>query len=315
MKTFRFTFAFILVAIAAAAIIIPVQAADAIYPPGMRVGLVPMQGLTLATDFSGFESADKNVKVGVTEIPEAAFTAIDTAVKQGNIPAGAPKPELFETAIRKGYFTIENGKDGIFNVRNFSLILPSEKFSGYVIVQLRDGADKSFSEEAIRKMLATTVIRTEVPVDEQLGLLAFKMSDLADFKTVRTIAPRSAVLLTDDTDGAAKNTSPYMMIGVLQSATVEPGDRARFAQQVATAIPGLRDARITSSEPIRIDGTAGFETRIDATGANDTPISVVQWLRFANGGTTLRVVGVVSRDEWPKAFPRFRAVRDGIGPR
>ncbi|HEY0120161.1 MAG TPA: hypothetical protein VGC14_00110 [Rhizobium sp.] len=306
----------IFAAAAIAVLVAPAQAAEAVYPQGLRVGLVPMEGLTLAPDFLGFVSADQNVKVGVGELPEAAFTSIDSAVKDGKLPQQGPKPETFEAGARKGYFTIETGKNGIFDVRNYSLILPNDKFSGFVIVQVRDGADKSFSEEAIRKMLATTVMRSEVPVEEQLSQMSFKVSDLANFKTVRTIAPRSAVLLADGNADDDQGSAPYMMIGILQGQNVEPGDRSRFAQQVATTIPGLREARITSSEPIRIDGTPAFETRIDATGGkNDTPITVIQWLRFGNGGATLRIVGISPRDDWAKAFPRFRAVRDGIGPR
>ncbi len=316
MEKFRRSYILAFILAATSMLVGPVQAAEAVYPQGLRVGLVPMEGLTLATDFLGFASADQNVKVGVGELPPAAFTAIDDAVKEGRLPPQGPKPEMFETATRKGYFSIEAGKNGIFDVRNYSLILPNDKFSGFVIVQVREGADKSFSEDAIRKMLATTVMRNEVPVEEQLSQLSFKIGDLADFKTVRTIAPRTAVLLTDGSADAEQGTTPYMMIGVLQSQNIEAGDRGRFAQQVATTIPGLRDARITSNEPIRIDGTPAFETRLEATGGkNDTPINVIQWLRFGSSGATLRIVGISPRDDWTKAFPRFRTVRDGIGPR
>ena len=42
--------------------------------------------------------------------------------------------------------------------------------------------------------------------------------------------------------------------------------------------------------------------------------TVVQWLRFG-GPQMLRIVGSAPRDQWPAAFPRFRAVRDGIKPK
>jgi hypothetical protein len=69
------------------------------------------------------------------------------------------------------------------------------------------------------------------------------------------------------------------------------------------------------SEPIRIDGIAAYETRIDAiSGKDNTPVTLVQWLRFG-GPQVLRIVGSAPRDQWPEAFPRFRAVRDGIKPK
>jgi hypothetical protein len=40
----------------------------------------------------------------------------------------------------------------------------------------------------------------------------------------------------------------------------------------------------------------------------------VQWVRFG-AQTSMRIIGSSPRDDWTKAFPRFRAVRDGIHPR
>jgi hypothetical protein len=106
-----------------------------------------------------------------------------------------------------------------------------------------------------------------------------------------------------------------MVIGLLANAPNQPEDRDRFAQETARAIPGVRDARLTMSEPIRIEGSPGYETRIDATsGKDNTPVTVVQWLRF-NGPTVMRIVGSAPRDQWASAFPRFRSVRDGIQQR
>src|SRR5581483_256078 len=194
-------------------------------------------------------------------------------------------------------------------------IVSGDKFSGYVIAQARDDASKPLSDEAIRKILASTALRKDVPVDEQLSLLPFKMGDLGEFKTVRTLAPRSSILLTDGTEDTTLDGAPYMVIGLTGAGPDKPDDRGRFAQQTAATIPGLRNARITANEPLRIDGTAGFETRIEAVaGKNDTPVTVVQWLRFGSG-SSLRIIASATSDEWPKAFPRFRAVRDGIDPR
>ena len=294
----------------------PAIAADAVFPPGARVGLAPAEGLVVAKEFLGFESEDQKIKVGVAEIPAAAFEAVETALKEGKSTGPGAKPEPFETATGKGYITSDTGKDGDVTVRMYSLIVPSnDKFTGYVIAQVRDDAAKPIADEAIRKMLSTAVLRKEVPVEEQLGLLPFKIGELSEFKTVRTLAPRASILLTDGTEDTTLDGAPYMVIGIIGSGPEKADDRGRFAQQVATTIPGLRNARIVSNEPMRIDGTPGFETRIEAvTGKNDTPVSVVQWLRFGSS-SSLRIIASATTDDWPKAFPRFRAVRDGIAPR
>lgn len=289
------------------------HAADAVFPAGVRVGLVPLEGLAASPQFSGFISADQKVRVGLSEIPEAAFTAVETAVKNNSTPAGSPKPQAFPTTARQGYLLTETGKDGDTEVSNYTLLLPGNKFTGYVIVQVRGDAGDAYSEANIRKMLASTVTRAEIPVEEQLSQLNFKLGDLAGFKHVRTIAPRSAVLLSDGDDDAKLDSSAYIMVGVMQGAPAQAEDRGRFARDLAANIAGLRDVKMTNNEPLRIDGSPGFETRIEGvTGKDNTPVRVVQWLRFGSGSATLRIVASAPQSGWSDAFTRFRTVRDGI---
>ncbi len=290
-------------------------AADPVFPPGVRVGMTPLVGLSPAKSFVGFETEDQSVKVLVAELPAEAYGEVVSAFKANPAGAGGVKPESIETSAGMAYYTAENARDGATSVRRYSMILSGGTFSGYVAVQVPENASKIYTEDAIRQMFASAAIRKEVPVDEQLGLMPFKVSELSDFKNVRTLAIGAAIILADGDEKTGFEAAPFMVIGIVGGAPAQPEDRGRFAQQAATAIPGVRDARITMSEPLRIDGMAGYETRIDATsGKDNTPVTVVQWLRFG-GPTALRIIGSAPRGEWTKAFPRFRAVRDGIQPR
>ena len=293
----------------------PAHAADPVFPPGVRVGLTPLVGLARAKAFVGFETEDQTVKVLVTELPAEAYGEVMSAFKANPAGSGGIKPESIETAAGLAYYTVENARDGATNVRRYSMILPGGTFSGYVAVQVPENATKIYSDDAVRQMFASAVIRKLVPIDEQLGLMPFKISELGDFKNIRTLSPGAAIIVADGDETTGFESAPFMVIGVIGSAPREPDDRGRFAQQAATTIPGVRDARLTMSEPVRIDGTPGYETRIDATsGKDNTAVTVVQWLKFG-GGNTLRIIGSAPRDDWSKAFPRFRAVRDGIRPR
>ena len=311
MKHIRLFFAVALLVTA----ICPAFAADPIFPPGVRVGMTPLVGLSRAKTFVGFETEDHSVKVLVAELPAEAYGEVMNALKTNPAGTGGIKPESIETSAGVAYYTAENAKDGASSVRRYSMILPGGTFSGYVAVQIPENATKIYTDEAVRQMFASAVIRKEVPIEEQLGLMPFKISELSDFKNVRTLAPGAALILADGDEVTGFETAPFMVIGVIGSAPAQPEDRGRFAQQAATTIPGVRDARITMSEPIRIDSMPGYETRIDATsGKDNTAVTVVQWLRFG-GSNALRIIGSAPRDQWPKAFPRFRAVRDGIRPR
>ena len=293
----------------------PAFAADPVFPPGMRVGMTPLVGLSRAKSFVGFETEDQAVKVLVTELPAEAYGEVMNAFKANPAGTGGIKPESIDTAAGVAYYTAESAKDGTTNVRRYSMILPGGTFAGYVAVQVPENASKIYTDDAVRQMFASAVIRKEVPVDEQLGLMPFKISELSDFKNVRTLAPSAAIILADGDEVTGFEPAPFMVIGLIGATPAQPEDRGRFAQQAATTIPGVRDARITMSEPIRIDGQPGYETRIDATsGKDNTAVTVVQWLRFG-GQNSLRIIGSSPRGEWTKAFPRFRAVRDGIQPR
>jgi hypothetical protein len=290
-------------------------AADPVFPPGVRVGMTPLVGLVLAKTFAGFETADESVKVLVAELPAEAYGEVVNAFKAGPTGTGGIKPESIETAAGLAYYTAETAKDGTSVVRRYSMILPGGTFSGYVAVQVPENASKIYSDDAVRQMFASATIRKEVPVEEKLGLMPFKVSELSDFKNVRTLTPGAAVLLADGDETTGFEAAPFMVIGLMSSAPAQPEDRGRFAEQTATAIPGVRNWRITMSEPVRIDGMAGYETRIDATsGKDNTPVTVVQWLRFGGGQNSLRIIGSAPREQWARAFPRFRAVRDGIQP-
>ena len=292
-----------------------VHAADVVFPPSARVGVVPLDGLAVSTEFLGFDTLDKSVKVGIAEIPPAAFIAVENAFKEGKPVGDGNKVEQFKTAAGDAYLTVETRKEGDAAFKTYSVIAKGDTFSAYVIAQMKEGAAKAPTDEAMRAMLSSVTLRKEVPVEEQLSLLPFKVGELSGFKTVRLLSMRTSVLLTDGTEDTQLDGAPYMVIGTIP---VNPGaqdDRARFAEQAARTIAGLRNARLISNEPIRIDSTPGFETRIEAVrGKNDTPVSVVQWLRFG-GGATLRIIASATKDDWPQAFPRFRAVRDGVGPK
>jgi hypothetical protein len=294
-------------------------AADPVFPPGARVGMTPLVGLNKARGFIGFETEDQGVKVLIADLPADAYGEVANAFKAVPGGIGGIKPESIETAAGLAYYTVENAKetnkDGAPNVRRYSMILPGPTFSGYVAVQVPENASKIYTDDAVRQMFASAVIRNEVPIEEQLGLLPFKVSELSSFKNIRTLAPGAAVIISDGDEKTGFEVAPFMIIGMIGSTAASPDDRGRFAQQIATTIPGVRDGRITMSEPVRIDGQPGYETRIDAiSGKDNTPVTIVQWLRFG-AQTSMRIIGSSPRTDWTTAFPRFRAVRDGIHPR
>jgi hypothetical protein len=312
MRPIRFVSAVAVLAASLCLVLGPAFAADPVFPPGARVGLTPLVGLVPAKAFAGFETQDHSVRVLVTELPAEAYGEVAKALKAD--PGAAPgiHPATIETAAGTAYYTTETAKNGAATVRRYSMIVSGGTFSGYVAVEVPENSSKIYTDDAVRQMFASAIVRKEVPVQETLGQLPFKVGDIAGFKNVRLLPVGSAAIFSDEDDSTDFEHSVFMIVGLIGSAPAQPDDRDRFAQEMARSIPGLREVRLTMSEPIRIDSSPGYETRLDAiNGKDNVPVTVVQWLRFGNPAV-MRIIGVAPRDQWEKAFPRFRAVRDGI---
>lgn len=292
---------------------VPAHAADVTFLPGLRIGLKALPGLAPARGFPGLESMNDSVKVLITELPVSAYTEVEAALKIDPAGKGPVKPEPLQIAAGKAFYTVENAKIGADSVRRYAMILPGAGFTGYVAVQIAESAADKFSDEAVKGMLASVEVRSEVPVNELLALMPFNVTELSNFKNVRMLATGAALLLGDAPAEAPSETAPFMILGTISGVPEKADDRARFAQQATAEIPGLRDAKLTMAEPVRIDGAPGFETRVEAiSGKDSVPVTVVQWLRFGSGGGALRIIGSTPREQWGAAFPRFRAVRDGL---
>ena len=152
MTPFRRLFAVALLAIAAN----PACAADPIFPPGARVGMVPLVGLVRAKTFIGFETEDKGVKVVVADLPAEAYGEVANAFKANPGGTGGIKPQSIETPAGLGYYTVEDARNAQSgNVRRYSMILPGLAFSGYIAVQVPENASKIYTDDAVRQAMAS----------------------------------------------------------------------------------------------------------------------------------------------------------------
>src|SRR5260370_2173053 len=104
--------------------ICPAFAADPVFPPGMRVGMTPLVGLSRAKSFVGFETEDQSVKVLVTELPAEAYSEVMNAFKANPAGAGGMKPESIETSAGLAYYTAETANVATPMCRPLPLFCP-----------------------------------------------------------------------------------------------------------------------------------------------------------------------------------------------
>ena len=299
---------------------------DVVFPPGSRIGLVPPPGLRVSQNFVGFEDADHKVAVVLAELPGAAYGELIDSMRSGVTTSGVTeaKREMLLTQSGAAYLIAGDQQAEGARFRKWVLVTrrsdwdPAETGPGLaylVMIQVPDEAKQAYPEAIIRSALASLSIRREVPNDELLRTLPFKITELAGFRSVRALAPGRAILLSDEAEaGGQAKTSVRLVVSIAPGAPATPADRQRFADELLKNIQGFADLRITNSEAMRIGGQPGFEIRLDGKeNGTNTDVTIVQWVRFGSQGF-LHLLGIAPKDQWAAAFTRFRMVRDGIEP-
>jgi hypothetical protein len=300
----------------------PARAAEVVYPPGSRIGLAPPPGLAPSRNFfGGYEDPDTNVVIKMAALPAEAYGELDKtmgaeALKRQGMTFEAR--EAMPLSTGKAFLVIGHQEVDKTNVRKWFLVASSPALTAFVTVQVPDAAKARYPDAAIRAALATLAVRATVPIGEQLGLVPFKIGELAGFR-VAGVLPGRAVMLSDapaTTSGPSEAAmEPHILVAMAPGGPAQSSERDAFARDLFATVANLKDVRIENAEPLRIGGQQGHQ--ILATGrdaASGAALTVVQWLRFG-GGAYMQMVGIARNDAWKDAYPRFRSVRDGIEPR
>jgi hypothetical protein len=296
----------------------PAAAADAVFPIASRIGIVPPQGLNVATSFSGFEDDQKNAFIRLIALPGSAFAEIektmtnDAMKKQGMT---VEKRETMKLPTGNAILVIVRQSTPAGPLRKWLLIAPMDNLTAMVSFEMQAKSPPPYSDAAVRTALATLTTRATVPVDEQLRLVPFRIGDTAGMRLVRVVPGVAAQFTDGPKDSLEATEQMQLVIAAAPGGPSQASDRDQFARNALSGLPPMKDVRISNSEPMRIGGQAGHEVRAlgkDAqTGAE---IEIVQWLRFGTGAY-LRILGLAPKEQWASAFTRFRAVRDGLEPR
>lgn len=290
--------------------------AEPVFPSGLRVGMEPPQGMTPSVRFPGFEDTGHNAIIAILDLPLSAYYELETAAFnkiQRDLKDTKRESFPFESGI--GFLISGTGHQNGVAVHRWSLLAQAvggsvQNLTALINVEVPESALSVYSDAIIRKALASVTFRP-APIQEQLGLLPFKLGDLAGFR-VAQISPAGGVILADATADNA-GPQPFMVISVERGGPDRPDDRSRFARDLMVTAP-VRDLSLQSAEPMRIGGAPGHEIRAQGKGPAGDPVSMVQWIRFGGGGY-LRVIAVSPTDRWDQSFSRFRTVRDGIETR
>src|SRR4029077_1583587 len=143
--------------------------AEAVFPPGSKVGLSPPAGFKPSDNFRGFEEKGSGAAILTLELPAQAYGDIEKAMtapalkKQGVI---VEKREPLALKSGKGVLLIgRQDADGKL-MRKWILLGATPALTALVTVLVPDSAKGTYSDAAIRDALASVEVRDSVPIDE-----------------------------------------------------------------------------------------------------------------------------------------------------
>jgi hypothetical protein len=294
----------------------PARTEEVIFPVGSRVGLVPPPGMIASKTFDGFADPAKDAAILIAVLPAEAYAQIEKVIesdalkKQG---VTVDKREPMQLSFGKGILLVGRQVAEKTHFRKWLLIASASDLTAMVTIQVPD-PDNAYSDRALRAALATLAVRAKVPEEEELSLLPFSVGfHVDDVLRGRALMLRDAPSAPD----AGKETPPRgfdarMLIAAVPGGPSEADQRADFARLMFNEIGGIRQVRITMSEPLRIGGQSGFQTMAEAQDVRSgTDVRVIQWLRFGGGGY-LQMVGIGGADGWTNVLSRLRTVRDSV---
>ena len=299
----------------ALALVLPALAADAVFPPGSRIGLVPPPGMAASTRVQGFEDRDRGAVIAVTELSGQSYARMTKEFSAEAMQAGGMEVlsrEEFALPGGPALIVAARQQAGGVAMRKWALLALVGDLTAIVIVSMPEGAQDAYPDAALRAALMSVSVRGKLTTDEMLAVLPYRLADLGGFRLVRATPDGTAVLTLGPNDTPLPAEQPYFMLAPRPGETPAAAEQDRFARRALAEFGARPTMRIVTSESVRIGGAPGHEiiaeTKDERTGDE---LVMVQWLRFGSG-VTAQMVGIARKDRWDAVLPRMRALRDGF---
>jgi hypothetical protein len=293
----------------------PARAADPVFLPGFRIGLVPPTGMVPSRSFQGFEDTNRQAMLLLTELGAETFTHVDKDFAPDVLKASGIEVEQREDmalAGLRGYLIVAHQDLAGVRVRKWALVLTRGDLTAIVLAVMPEATRDAYPDPVLRASLASLAVRETVPDAEKLGLLPYRFGDLAGFRLVQAIPDGTAILTYGPSDAPIASEQPFFMIRTAGSDVPPPAERDSFARRLLAGVGGLDQFHVTQSAPLRLGPDQAHEIIAEGKDPrNGVDLTAVQWLRFGSVGY-MQMIGMARADAWAAAFPRMRTLRDGI---
>jgi hypothetical protein len=289
-------------------------AAEPVFPPASRVGIVPPQDMVLSRRFSGFENSEKAAAISFVEMPAEAYAQLVTGLTKDALKRQGMDVTSREnlTFGDKTGLLIGGAMTGPAKGRKWVLAVKGSDMTALLIAQVQGGGD-GYSEAQMRDALKSVSLRGPVSLDEQVSALPFRLGDKAGFRPVRVLSGNSILFTDGPLDTITAVEQPMVILAVSVGSPPAPGERRdQFAKAALNSNQIFKNIAIERSEAFRFKGQDWHEIVAKATeAASNQPIIVMQTIRF-EPGRYVRMVGLARIEQRDQILPRFRTIIDSV---
>jgi hypothetical protein len=290
-------------------------AADAVFPAGSRIGMIPPRGMVQSQASAGFEDAARHALIAITELSPQVYDRIAREFSIEQLRADGFSVDVHEPAAvadARGFLVAARQTVSGVATRKWALVVRSADLTAIVVALVPQGAEDIYPDAAMRAALASIVIRPKLSVEDLLAALPYRLGELAGFRLLQA-SPAGVAMLTDGPNDTTRPADqPNVIVLTRPSELPAAAQQENFARRALADFVDPTRFRVVRAEPIRIGGQPGFEllgTTQDRGDAVD--LTMVQWLRFGSTGY-VQMLGAARTSLWPEIFPRLRTIRDGI---
>jgi hypothetical protein len=289
-------------------------AAEAVFPPGARVGLVPPPGMQLSKRFSGFEN-QRGSAITIFEMPPEAAPQVlgglaPEALKGQNITLRSRE----DTKVGDADAVLISGDQAIGGVtmRKWVMVAADPTVTAFLIAQDPQGAE-GYGDDAMRAALKTVAVRAPLAMEDQIAALPFRLGDRAGFKPVRT-GGGSLLMSERGEDGGVGSGQAVVIVAGATEPGPGPEQRDAFAMAMLRANTALRELVFERAQGFRQKGAEWHEIVARAKDAvSGAPVVVMQTIRWDRDGF-VRVLGIAPEAGRDDLLPRFRSLADSVAP-
>ena len=292
-------------------------AADPVFPPGSRIGLVPPADMAPSDGIAGFRDPKTGGAIAPIEMPPEAYPSISASFADEALKAQGftlKNRENLKIGTTDALIITGEQNQGGVNVPKSVLLAAEPGMTALVVAQSPPGASAA-DEAKLSDALRTVAFRAPLSMEQQLSALPFTLGDLAEFRPVRVMAGNSLLLTSGQSDAVQGAEQPILIIA--QSVAPQPANdqREALARQLLTSNTFMNETVLERSQSFRQGGSEWHEIVAKAKdGRSGVPVIVQQTIRFMPGGY-LRMVGIVKEDQRDVVMPRFRRIVDAVAPK